>query len=232
MAFSGMDGGMNQHLVSATVPIDGEFKRCGASNGATGDSKGEMRYDKHQSTSATVPTAHNNVCRASCAEGFTAHETSQTVQDFTCLRSDSSGWSTKKYKGSLTCTKVKCMDDALEAVSCRGDRWGPSGPATVKACNSPKSGPGENGNHINYTAWASCKTVGGMINTFQEQCHVECATGFTDSQKTTDTGQLAPFKYQCMAVADGYIDFGHGRGDQKFKQYGVWTLAGQKPVST
>ena len=80
MTWAGMDGGGQghvQHLVEGEEHWIGEIKRCGVSNGVPQDPPGEMRFDRD-------PETHNNKCIATCAEGYTEHNSSQFVQHFTC----------------------------------------------------------------------------------------------------------------------------------------------------
>lgn len=105
LEYSGLDGGISsdQHLVPAAEPVTGDkfYKRCGNSNGAAGDDPGVMRFDQNTDT-------HHNMCFASCQKGYTSHETSQTLQLFTCGDPDPASG---QYSGQLRCSIINCKQD-------------------------------------------------------------------------------------------------------------------------
>ena len=96
MTYAGMElrpGLAPEHprLVPSSMSIAGAVPRCGSTisgwdpeSRKTGhpDDAGVMRYDKD---------GERNQCVASCAEGYTADESSQSVQTFTCDPTDSLG---------------------------------------------------------------------------------------------------------------------------------------------
>lgn len=176
--------------------------RCGAPESpnstslAPDDSPGEMRYDRD---------GKNNVCFASCAEGYTAHRSSQDVQTFTCNADGT-------FSGSLHCSVVKCPPEPLEAIS----------PMSTESC----AGCDKFGAHANRSTWTRCSRE--MANQFNHTCHVKCSTGFTNSYvggNATPTSKVKPYK--CVAIRDGVL----GSGDPKFQTQGVWTYDGAQPAA-
>eukprot|EP01047_Picozoa_sp_COSAG01_P049566 COSAG01_NODE_4926_length_4616_cov_2.694930_1_plen_1405_part_00 len=116
MAFSGLDGGgrsHDQHLVPSSEPIGGEYKRCGGTNGVPGDGNGVMRYDRD-------PDQHNNVCVATCAEGYTVDDSSQEVQYFTCGKPSNVS---NEIRSSLRSLASDCSShaDCESGEYCNGD---------------------------------------------------------------------------------------------------------------
>lgn len=173
--------------------------RCGAPASlnprslAPDDDTGTMRYDRD---------GENNKCFASCAEGYTAHDSSQTEQIFTCNGDGA-------FSGSLKCSIISCDSDALDAISTK--------PKSATSC----AGCTEIGAHANRSTWEACKTN----NHFNDQCVVECATGFTNSY--IGGNYKNNYKsYKCVAIPDGKLT----NGDDKFMKHGVWTYGGE-PVN-
>jgi hypothetical protein len=212
------------------VPSDNEVSkghtpRCGASasaenppgvksNLAPGDNPGVMRYDRGGTwapgespqclSQAGAAEGCRNKCFASCAEGYTAHESSQTQQIFTCNRDGT-------YSGSLTCDLISCPFEALDAIS--------TGTKSATSC----PGCSQAGAHANRSTWNACKTE----NHFNDQCDVKCAKGsvpYVDGKLIPPGSEPKPYK--CVAIDDG--DFPEN-GDRKYLKHGVWTYDGAKP---
>jgi hypothetical protein len=190
-------------LVNTDNPVAGPDKtyhRCGAHNGATGDSAGEMRFDRDSSS-------HHNECVASCKKGYTEDPSSRSVSDGGSIESADSGQifecgSDGNFNGALKCTIVHCPSTPLEQISQQQNQQA----------------------HANASTWQKCKSQPG--NQFGRKCSPQCSTGFTSSKidgKPTTLDMIKP--YECVAIPRGAFP----NGDKKFGEEGTWTYDGKDP---
>jgi hypothetical protein len=251
------DDPKEQHrLVPTNTPVtkpDAATPRCGASdskNLAKDDKPGHMRYDrggdhwkpaeKPKCDPEHSPALCRNKCFASCAKGYTADESSQTQQIFTC-NSDGT------YSGSLTCDKISCQDgrtydgkpnskNSRELVLSKVLHANRS----EDACPSPSGNGSSSETESPYGRFLKCANPNWLAckdpksSNFNDKCQLECEAGFTRSSQdpamgpVTDQRKVKPVPvetrkvkpYECQAREDGRFP---ENGDTKYQKFGTWT---------